>query len=123
MNTTESGHVVKHLGHHHRFWLLRKQFSCLAHRRVPSEVRFQVEDAQRRMVVSDRCQEAMGAVDHAHRDGRCMVHSRLLHVHTILHPPILRGTTEVQLDLKAKAVIIDQLFQFCRNFYLRRFEV
>jgi len=107
MNTPESGHVVKHLGHHHRFWRLRKPCSCLAHRRVPAAGRFQVEDAQRRMVVSDRCQEAMGAVDHAHRDGRCLVHSRLRHVHTILHPPIRRGIPAVQLDLQATAVIGD----------------
>ena len=110
MNTTESGHVVKHPCHDNRLWLLRKQFECFAHVLVPPEVGFQVEDAKLWMVFSERCQEEMGDVVHEQRYVRRIGHRRLLHVHKILQPPILLGITEVTLDLKAKAVIINELF-------------
>jgi hypothetical protein len=51
----------------------------------------------------------MGDVDHEQRYVRRIGHRRLLHVHKILQPPILLGITEVKLDLKAKAVILDSI--------------
>jgi hypothetical protein len=77
---------------------------------VPAEVRFQVEDAKLRMVFLERFQEEMGDVDHEPREVRCMGHRRWLHVHKILQPPILLGIPEVTLELKATAVIINELF-------------
>ena len=60
MNTTEVGQVVKHLGDDHWLWLLRKPCEGLGHVRVPSAIGCQVEDAERRLICSERLQEEMG---------------------------------------------------------------
>jgi hypothetical protein len=110
MNTAEPGHVVKDLCHKNWLRMLRKPFQCLAYIRVPPEVRFQVENATCRMVFSERFQEEMGDGDHEQREVRRMVHRGLLHVHTILQPPLLLGIPEVKLDVEAKTVIIHACF-------------
>lgn len=75
---------------------------------MPPAVSFQVKDAELRMIFSARWQEEMGDVDHEQRYARRIGHRRWLHVHQVLQPPIWLGITEVKLDLKAKAVIIDE---------------
>jgi hypothetical protein len=109
MNTTESGDGVKPRGPSQRLWFLRKPWYCLAHLLVAPAVGLQVEDATRRMVVSAKFQEERGAVDHEPRSVRRLVHRCWRHGPKSLHPPILRGIMDVQLEVKATAGTIAEV--------------
>ena len=52
-------------------------------------------------------------MDHVHHEQRevgRIVHGGRLDIHEVLQAPILLGVSEIELDLEAQAVIIDQLF-------------
>jgi hypothetical protein len=61
-------------------------------------------------VLAHRSHQDLGQVDHQHRQVGTVVDRRWLDHHEVFQAPVLFGVSEVELDLEAQAIVIDERF-------------
>ena len=72
-------------------------------------MRLEVEDAKVRLLGLPLPPQNLGDVDHAERQIGGIGDGRLFDIHEILEAPVLLGVPEVELDLEAQGVVVDDL--------------
>ena len=108
MNTPNPNNRGEDAFQQNRLRLFREQFYGFFDVFGTSTVRFQIKHADRRMARTPVLQQPFGQVDHEQRQIGGIRHGSWMGVHEVLQPPVLFSIAEIELNLEAQPIIIDQ---------------
>lgn len=77
---------------------------------MTSVVGFEVQDTEGRIILTEGTQEELADIDHEEGQVSGIGDRRWLNVHEILQAPVLFSVAEIELQLEAQAVVVNELW-------------